>query len=365
VSNPARLILLSGTGGSGTSTIAAATLLALEGEGLRGVLIDVDESGAPSSQATAVVGMAVGALANWTGAGAVEPEAWSTLPTVRHVDAWLRVLRAREVGVDAVVVDCGDLRQARDFVALPLTGLRLLDRVMTPAVAMRRDSADRHDEDAEQSRGSAFEQFDGLRSVLHDAVAVLHRDSVMRLIAAPTEGSVSRVLRSASLMAMLGVDVDGIVLNRVARRADDLPERDQAAQRALMIQLEERAQGPLVWKSTAKPRAVPKGRSVLGPLGASPVLRADGLSVEADDEEYSLVVPLVGDAAREARVGRLGDDLAVAFDGLHRWLALPSVLKRCRAVEATRTPQGLRIAFVPDESLWRAASQAPGHVGAA
>jgi arsenite-transporting ATPase len=363
VSNPARLILLSGTGGSGTSTIAAATLRALKDEGLRGVLVDVDETGAPSSQATAVIGTAVGALANWT--GAVAPEAWSSLPTVRHVDAWLRVLRASEVGVDAVVVDCRDLRQARDFVALPLTGLRLLDRVMTPALAMRRAPADRHDEDAEESRGSAFERVDGLRSVLDDAAAVLQRNSVMRLIAAPTEGSVSRVLRSASLMAMLGVDVDGIVLNRVARRADALPEREQAAQRALMIQLEQRAQGPLVWKSTAKPRVVPKGRSVLGPLGTSTVLRADGLSVEGDDDEYSLVVPLVGDAAREARVGRLGDDLVVAFDGLHRWLALPSVLKRCRAVEATRTSQGLRIAFFPDESLWRAPSQTPGREGAA
>jgi hypothetical protein len=152
---------------------------------------------------------------------------------------------------------------------------------------------------------------------------------------------------------MLGIDVDGIVATGFGRKSDDLPADVRAAQLTALAMLEQDADGPLVWKSGTRIRPVPKGRSAMGPLGASRVLRADLLMPEAREEEYSLMVPLGGVATEQARVGRFGDYVVVAFDGLARTVELPSMLRRCTAMYADRTADGLRVAFVPDSSLWR------------
>jgi arsenite-transporting ATPase len=91
----------------------------------------------------------------------------------------------------------------------------------------------------------------------------------------------------------------------------------------------------------------------MGPLGRVHVLDAEQITVVAGDEEYMIDLPLVGEARERATVGRLGDDLVVQFAGVHRWLPLPPLLRRCRPTHAVRTPQGLRIAFAPDAALWR------------
>jgi arsenite-transporting ATPase len=348
--SPARLILLSGTGGSGTTTIAAATVRTLHDEGLRAVLIDVDAAGEPSDRATTLVASVAAVLAGWTGADAVEPQTWADLPSVRHLDSWLAIDAARLDAVDAVVVDCGDLRGALDLVAFPMIAQRILERLLTPTVAMRREVG----EPSQEAEARGYQRLSDLRDVLTRAVDSLQHDrTTMRLVAAPTADSVSKVLRAAAVLPMLGVDVDGVVLNRVARKADGSRPGVISEHAELLDRLEREVDGPLVWKSSSRVRAVPKGRSALGPLGASRVLRSEGMSAQAHDEEYSLLIPLAGPAAREARVGRLGDDLVVALDGLHRWLPLPSVLRRCLAVEAARSVAGLRVSFVPDGSLWR------------
>ncbi len=71
---------------------------------------------------------------------------------------------------------------------------------------------------------------------------------------------------------------------------------------------------------------------------------------------FALDVPLVGGAVERVRVGRLGDDLVFELDGVLRLLALPPVLRRCRAVDASRSAHGLKVRFEPDPALWRSTS---------
>lgn len=353
MSSPPRLLLLSGTGGAGTTTVCAATVEALRDEGLRGTLVDATSTAQTHQDAATWLTATLGRLGSDAGADPLHPSIWTSLATVQQLSALLHigdVLHSAEL--DAVVVDCGDLGRTRELLQLPGTLLRVIDSALTPRVAMRRTPAP-----ADGPAAAATTLFEDLQSVREQiaslAARLLASSTVLRLVTMPEDAPVSRTLQALPLFALLGLNVEGVVVNRCARKADDWPREVIADQEVQVRRLEAGACGAAVWKSTSRVRAVPKGRSALGPLGRVRVLDEGTAALSAHEEEYVLDLPLVGAAAVQAEVGRLGDDLVVAYDGAHRWLPLPPVLRRCRATHATRTPEGLRVSFVPDMSLWR------------
>ena len=347
MSNQARLILLSGVGGSGASSLAAATAAAAADEGLSCVVVD----------ATRAVGLgdglaagAVAALIAGPQSEALPPEAWSGLASVAHLAAWQEVMAAVSTPqTDVVVVDCGSLREARALVQLPQILERLLSAALTPALAMRRPE---EAVDGAQPL-SAFDRLSGIRDTMAQIAALVESDrTTVRLITVPEEFAVSQTLRALSGFAVQGVGVDAVVVNRFARKADATSREQRDEQQSQVERIEAYDPGVRVWKSTSSVRGIPKGRSVLGPLGDPVALRGD-LRPRVEEEGYLLDLPLLGVARIEARVGRVAESLVVEFDGIHRWIRLPSVLLRCRASHATRTPTGVTVAFVPDASLWR------------
>jgi arsenite-transporting ATPase len=195
-----------------------------------------------------------------------------------------------------------------------------------------------------------------LRDLLAEAAALVEDTrTTMRLVSVPERPSLAKALRSQAGFAMLGVQVEALIVNRFARKSDASNRELVAAHDAALEWAERHSHGSWVWKSTSSVRPVPKDRSVIGPFGGVAALRTADLDPRADDDGYLLTLALVGDARREARAGRCGDDLVVEFDGLRRWLPLPSVLRRCRAWEARRSDDGLVVAFEPDAALWRPA----------
>jgi len=352
VSNQARLILLSGTGGSGTTTLVEASRAAAHDEGLRAVVVDAVHPALDDEFARTVRDLA-GVLVGWLDADDLPLEAWSCLLPVRQMAAWDQIATALDQPqVDVVLVDCGSLRESRALMEFAATSRRLLDAAVTPSLAMRSQAA---------PVGSSEVHFDVV-SDLRDRLAAVVRlvessRTTMRLVTVPEEAQVTRTLRAQAAFALLGVQVEAIILNRFARKSEATGRSALTAQEAQLERAEQSSAGSWVWKSTSTLRPIPKDRSVAGPLGGVVVLRIDDLEVVVEDEQYSLVLPLIGDAARTARVGRAGDELVVEFDGLHRWLPLPAVLRRCHAVDATRTGTSLVVSFVPDESLWRKAPE--------
>jgi arsenite-transporting ATPase len=350
VSNQARLILLSGTGGSGTSALVGASLAAAHDEGLRAVSVDATSPVIHASTTDDVRSLAR-ALVGWLAADAVPDEAWTDVAWVRQFAGWAQVISALEKPhVDLVLVDCGSLREARALIAFIGTTRRLLDAAVTPTLAMRSPSS------ADDSVGDGLD-FDVIQrlgeQLLRYGRLVESDRTTMRLVTVPEEVAVTSTLAAQAAFALLGVQVEAIIVNRFARKAEEPGRAMLTAQQAQLDRVEQSAAGSWVWKSTSALRPIPKDRSVIGPLGGVSVLRPDDLELVVEDEQYSVLLPLVGDAARTARVGRSGDNLVLEFDGLHRWLPLPAVLRRCRAQDATRTAGGLVLSFVPDESLWR------------
>ena len=342
MSNQARLLLLSGTGGSGTTSAVAATVEALEAEGLHGLALDPfagssdDPDHADAQAPAALIGLRTQPPMPW----------WGSVPVLGHLVAWQRIRRAVATdGVDAVVVDLGELHQAMAMVDFPSSARRVLSAVLSPDLASRSD---------EKVAGSAFSMLsETIDDVSASADLIASDATVVRLVAEARGHSLDHALRAAATLAMLGADVDGIIVNRCARKSDNVPGSVLREQRELLAAAQHLADGPLVWKATDRVRAVPKGRSAMGPLGRSRVLRADSMTVEQAEDGFVLHVPLAELAVSGAEIGRYEDALVVAFDGATRWLDLPSVLRRCRAVDAQRTSGGLRVEFVPDPSQWR------------
>lgn len=347
MSSRCRLILLSGVGGAGTTTVAEATAAAARSEGLTVEVLDASGYVDPDPGVVALVGSSVGRLFAELGAEPLVAEAWSSLAGIAHLSTLARVLRAIAEGeVDVVVLDCGDHRRARELVALPAILESLLDSALTPRLAMWR------------STGSAGDAavFDAVASARHEIVrmrqALEHPATSLRLVTSPTAASVDRTVTALSVFALLGVAVDGVVVNRFPRKADGWPrEAMEAADRSLDLMVE-RAEAVAVWKSTSRVRAVPRERSVRGPLDRVQVLDAEQLTVHLGEGDYHLDLPL-GPAARAgAAIGVQEHRLVVAFDGAMRWIDLPPMLRRCQPVRATRTTTGLQVTFVPDLATW-------------
>jgi arsenite-transporting ATPase len=343
-----RLILLSGVGGAGTTTVAAATAEALRSEGLNVLLMDAGDPVSPDPGVVSLAGSSVGRLFAELGADPLVTEAWSSLAGVGHLSVLARVVRAQSEGdVDAVVVDCGDHRRARELVELPSVLERLLDAALTPRLAMWRSTGP----------GGSEAVFDAVATARHEVVrlrqALAHPATSMRLVTLPTAEAVARTTAAISVFALLGVAVDGVVVNRFPRKSEGWPGEVVAAADEALARLSREADGIAVWKSTSRVRAVPKGRSAMGPLDRAQVLDADQLTVLLGDEEFHLDLPLAHCARQEAAVGVQGRSLVVAFEGVIRWIELPPVLVRCRPTQAVRTSTGLRVTFVPDPAVWR------------
>ncbi len=160
--------------------------------------------------------------------------------------------------------------------------------------------------------------------------------------------------RALALFSTLGVGVDGVIVNRFPRKSD--PGSDRAQAQASLERIIDAADGVAVWRSTSRLRPVPKGRSVLGPLGPVRVLDEAALAVAAEDERFVLDLSLAPAARAAARVGVTGERLVVEFDGAYRWLDLPPVLRRCHPVGGTRLGDRLRLEFQPNAGLWMGGS---------
>ena len=359
MSSRARLILLSGVGGAGTTTIAHATVAALAGEGLRPVLVDASGTAAPAGGEPVVLAAIAGGVGRAfadLGADPLLPEEWSGLPGVALLGALEQVRQAvADPTVDVVVVDAGSHARARELVDLPAS-LGAASRFGPDArLAMWRSAGS----DGSTPAPTVFESLSTARADVgacgaggsppadHDAAGDHPRHRHRR-----------RTARAVAVFSLLGVAVDGVVLNRFPRKSEEWPKDVRADARAAEQLMSDLADDVPVWTSTSAIRPVPKDRSAMGPLGRVRVLDAEQLTVQVDDEAFALVLPLAGPAHAEAVVGRHGDRLVVAFDGSLRWLDLPPVLRRCRATHADRVPEGLRLSFVPSPGLWSRPAEA-------
>jgi arsenite/tail-anchored protein-transporting ATPase len=394
-----RLLLVTGAGGAGTTTVAAATALRAAREGTKTLLL------APSPPVDPAAGPA-GPLAVDVRQGAHEPvevepglallqadrhavtaRAWAGLeaplraalaalgtdpldeaefavpPGAGDVVALLALRDATAAGWDLVVADAGPFEAALALAALPAALTRLLERALPLERRMLWAMGHGAAPGLPVPGRGAVEAVERLHAEL-DAVAGLLTGPATsaRLVVTAEPGSPARAERARTGLALAGVAVDGLVVNRLVPAGEDpwLAARS-AAQRQVLADVA-RAFAPLPVAALgehARPvlgtAALEDLASGLGALTDVPAPAPPAPVVERDGDAYALVLALPGARPGDLGLARRGDELLLDVSGVRRAVLLPSGLRRCEVTGAVLRDGSLRVAFRPDPALWRSA----------
>ncbi|MEU1040906.1 ArsA-related P-loop ATPase [Streptomyces sp. NPDC005907] len=384
-----RTILITGQGGTGRTTVAAATALKAAREGTRTLVLSADRT----DTLGAVLGVRTGAepveaapnLAAWRpdaaqrfrddltafqeratsaldllGATRLDAEEVTPLPGAEEL-ALLRALRdaATSGPYDLLVVDLPPVPQALALLSLPEELRRYLRRLLP----------------AERQAARALRPLLGrLAGVpmpaewlyetaarwdveLATAEAVVGDPATtVRLVAEPGPAGADAVRAAATALALRGLRVDSLVANRVLPGAPKDPwAAALAAQQSKALD---------EWRGTYALHELPhlghdpRGGDDLTAL-AVPGAGESGQPVEwpvtdhlTDDGVLVWHIPLPGAIREELDLVRRGDELVVSAGQFRRIVPLPSVLRRCTVAGAALREGELRVRFTPDPGLW-------------
>jgi arsenite-transporting ATPase len=186
--------------------------------------------------------------------------------------------------------------------------------------------------------------------------------SSVRLVATPDTVALARLRAARTALALYGLRLDGLVINRQILEAprDSWSRGWAAAQRIATEALTEAFAGLPVHEVPYRP-CEPLGLEELAVVAAAAYGAGDGLgpavappapSLAQTEDGYLLSVPLPAADRRGLGLVRRGDDLILTAGAYRRTLPLEPVLRRCRVAGAVLRDQSLNIRFVPDPELW-------------
>lgn len=384
-----RTILITGPGGSGRTTIAAATARAAAREGTRTLVLSADRTDtlgtalgattgprpariAPGLTAcrpdaaagfrddlTAFFERAAGVL-DLLGASRPDAEEVTPLPGAEEL-SFLRALRdaALSERFDLLVVDLPPVADALALLSLPEELRRYLRRLLPPerraARALRPvlgklAGVPMPAEWLYETAARWDVELAAVEAVLAD------RDTTVRLVAEPGPAGADAVRDAGLGLALRGLRPDALLANRV------LPER--AAEGWLAGPVAQQRKALEEWRQTYDVTAVdhlghdPRGAEDLDALrlpgvnGAGSTVEWPVLDRRAEDGVLVWRIPLPGAVRDDLDLIRRGDELVVAAGPFRRVVALPSALRRCTVEGAALREGELRIRFAPDPGLW-------------
>ncbi|MFE2063960.1 ArsA family ATPase [Streptomyces sp. NPDC059467] len=381
-----RTILITGPGGSGRTTVAAATALRAAGEGTPTLVLSADR--------TDTLGVALGTatgpeptpvtdtLTAWRpdaaarfredltafqtraanvldllGASRLDAEELTPLPGAEEL-SFLRALRdaALSERYELLVVDLPPVSPALALLALPEELRRYLRRLLPPerqaARALRpvlgRLAGVPMPADWLYETAARWDvELAAVEAVLAD------RRTAVRLVAEPGPAGADAVRTARLGLALRGLRVDTLVANRVLPEA--IPLHNLVAQQRKAL-----AEWGEAFDVTPVPHLGhdPRGTDDLAAL-AVPGVNTVPAPVEwpvADRIEADGVlvwhIPLPGAIRDGLDLVRRGDEVVITVGGFRRIVALPSALRRCTVAGAALSDGELRLRFAPDPDLW-------------
>ncbi|RSS52095.1 ArsA-related P-loop ATPase [Streptomyces sp. WAC01280] len=371
-----RIILVTGLGGAGRTTVAAATALAEARAGRRVLLVSEDadppadggslrvlrpDPAADFRREFLALQARSGAALDLLGATPFEDAELTELPGSRHF-ALLRALRDAAHGDhDLAVVDLPPLTEALALLALPEQLRRYLRRLLPPerqaARALRPMLA--------QLAGVPmpaqwlYETTARWEAELAAAQAVADAPTTRVHLVLEPGPAATRALRTARLgLALQGLALDAVVANRLLPADSDDPWFAGLAAEQHRNLAELRTAAGVVHELPHLGRA-PRGAEDLALLApvppAAPLAPAPGHEVEDRREEDGVLVwhiALPGAVKEELALVRRGDELLLTVGPFRRHLPLPPALRRCTVTGAGLVDGDLRVRFTPDPGLW-------------
>jgi arsenite-transporting ATPase len=375
-----QILLVTGPGGAGTSTVAAATAVQLAATGSRCVLLTTQPARLSGLDAAVEVDLVAPqpALERLWARYAVELAAALPVVSVPPATSVVAGPAANEFAVlaalaghaasgrtDVVVLDAGPTASALALLALPgalrwwlaqaaPSRLRVLATLRSALVPGRPGGAA-----ALLGGVAALEELIGRVSLADPATTAVH------LVLRPDPASADAVRAAATALGVLGQRVASVTVDRLLPA---LPV-EWAAQRA---QVQQAALDQLSALGTAAPGPVRQVAEAAVPPADVPALRALGAAVpttvlepdpppepQRDGGGWLLAVPLPFARRGEVELTRWADDLVVTAAGQRRSLMLDPLLRRCTVAAGTlirpdTAGATLEVRFIPDPAQWPA-----------
>jgi arsenite/tail-anchored protein-transporting ATPase len=244
-----RIVLVTGKGGVGKTTVAAATALAAADAGMRTLVTSTDPAHSlsdalmvrlesePTEVAERLEGQQIDTqqqldrywgsirdqlmdVLDWGGAAGIEAEEFLVFPGMDELFALLEVNRhARSGDYDVLVVDCAPTAETLRLLSLPevlswyfervLPTERRLMRAARPLLNRLTDLPIPEDEVFTAAQ-SVFESVEGVKELMANPEV-----TSARLVVNPEKMVIDEARRTYSYLGLFGYGVDGVVVNRV------------------------------------------------------------------------------------------------------------------------------------------------------
>ena len=384
-----RILLFTGKGGVGKTTVAAATALRCAATRRRTLVLSTDPAHSLAdafgvSLDSDPLGVAEGLWAgqldaterfedvwgdvqaylrqvmDWAGLDGIEAEELSTVPGLDEVFSLADIKRYATSGSwDTLIIDCAPTAETIRLLSLPdilrwymerlfPVGRRVtkLARPLLSAVTTMPVPGD----DVFASTRRFYDSLDGVRGLLTDP----DRASV-RLVVNPEKLVIAEARRTATYLSLFGYRVDAVIANRLLPDLIDDPWfkawKEAHAEHLASIR-EGFAPVPILQAELAAAEIVgiPALRcfaeELYGDIDAAAVLHRDEpLCVDAKGDGFVLRLSLPFADREDLEVGRSGGELHVRVGPYRRAIVLPDSLARRTIDGATLTPRGLEVTF--------------------
>nr|WP_225443744.1 ArsA family ATPase [Lolliginicoccus lacisalsi] len=303
----------------------------------------------------------------------LEPEEITVVPGAEELLALVEIMRLAESGQwDEVIVDCAPTAETLRLITLPETVQAYADRIWPQH---RRLQSLGHP----GGPGMLAEILDAITASAARLRSRLTSASTVRvaLVLTPEKVVMEEARRTVTAMALLGMNLDTVIANRVLEPHPCSPSDDPihhwysarlAEQKAVLDELGG-ALGAVPLLRVHHAAAEPVGPDALhrlavvlpgiGARGGDPgevaARRVPRVSCETGEDLnavylLTMELPLVDPAS--VRLGRIGDDLIVGAAGIRRRVLLAPVLRRCLVIGARMEGSELQIRFRPNPEVW-------------
>ena len=389
-----RILLFTGKGGVGKTTVAAATALRAAESGLRTLVCSTDPAHSLGDALAVPLGDAVtpittfsgrGTLAgqeldsrvrleeawsavreyltsllDWAGADTVEAEELAVIPGLDEVFALADLRAHAESGdYDLVVVDCAPTAETVRLLSLPDVLGWYMDRIFpthrtaTNAVRPLLSRILSMPVAGDEVFGAVrrfYDRLDGVRDLLTDGDT-----TSARLVVNPERMVVAEARRTFTYLSLFGYHVDAVIANRLLPNAIDDPwfAAWKDTQREHLDSIEAAFAGvPILTADLAADELV--GVERLSPFGSalygdhSPADRfaaTEPMRVRADGDALVLSLYLPFTEKAEVELARNNGELLLAVGAHRRAVVLPDSLRRREVASARMAGDRLEVEF--------------------
>jgi arsenite-transporting ATPase len=384
-----RIILFTGKGGVGKTTVASATALRIAASARKTLLMSTDPAHSVADAFGADLGSeptevarnlwaeqidpqqrleenwreiqdhAVNVL-QWAGLAEVEAEELSVIPGLDEIFSLADVKRHHDEGpYDAVIVDCAPTGETLRLLSLPdiiqwyMEKIFPVERRIVGAirpVAKRVTSLPLPEDDVYDAVKRFYNRLEGVRRVLTDAIT-----TSVRLVVNPERMVIAEAQRTFTYLNLFGYRVDAIVANRLLPDEVSDPYFDRWKQlQAQHLGTIEASFSPVpILRARLREQEL-VGADLLTSLGdelydetdaADVLFTDDPMAITKEGTGYRLTLRLPFARKEELDLSAKGDELFVRVGPYRRTIMLPKILAARQLTSAKLTDDLLEITF--------------------